>query len=146
MQYQIFLWAITISFKFKDPDSKITEIIVIPIETSYEIICAAERNAPKKAYLELLDHPDIIIPYTVNEDNAKNIKILTRTSANTEWFENGIILQFNKLKIKVNNGAIIKIILFDKTGIIVSLTINFTASAIGCNKPKKPTKLGPLLF
>jgi len=29
-----------------------------PIETSYETICAAERNAPKKAYLELLAHPD----------------------------------------------------------------------------------------
>ncbi len=55
--YQTFFCAFTISFKFKEPDIKITEIIVIPIETSYEIICAAERNAPKKAYLELLDHP-----------------------------------------------------------------------------------------
>ena len=57
-----------------------------------------------------------------------------------------MILQFNKLKIKVNKGAIIKIILFDNTGIIVSLTINLTASAIGCNKPKKPTKFGPRRF
>jgi hypothetical protein len=50
IQYQIFFCAFTISFKFKDPANKITEIIVIPIETSYEIICAAERNALKKAY------------------------------------------------------------------------------------------------
>ena len=63
---------------------------------------------------------------------------------NIEYLENGIILQFNKLKIKVNKGAIIKIILFEKTGIIVSFNINFIASAIGCNKPKIPTKLGPL--
>lgn len=60
IQYQIDFCAFTISFKFKDPDNKITEIIVIPIETSYEIICAAERNAPKKEYFELLDHPAII--------------------------------------------------------------------------------------
>lgn len=36
--------------------------IINPRETSYETICAVERKAPKKAYLELLDHPDIIIP------------------------------------------------------------------------------------
>lgn len=34
IKYQIFVCAITISFKFKDPARKITEIIVIPIETS----------------------------------------------------------------------------------------------------------------
>jgi len=34
MQYQRFFCAITISFKFKEPDNKITETIVIPIETS----------------------------------------------------------------------------------------------------------------
>jgi len=36
-------------------------IIVNPIATSYEIIWAAERNAPKKAYFELLDQPAMII-------------------------------------------------------------------------------------
>lgn len=60
IQYHKFFCAITISFKFKDPDNKITDTIVIPIETSYEIICAAERKAPKKAYFELLDQPAII--------------------------------------------------------------------------------------
>lgn len=32
--YQLYFCANTISFKFKDPANKITEIIVIPIETS----------------------------------------------------------------------------------------------------------------
>ena len=41
-----------------------------PIETSYEIICAAERSAPRKGYLELDTQPAKIIPYTANEDNA----------------------------------------------------------------------------
>jgi hypothetical protein len=72
--------------------------------------------------------------------------MLTRISAKTAKFEKGIILQFNKLKINVNKGAIINITLLEETGIIVSFTINFTASAIGCNNPKIPTKFGPLLF
>jgi hypothetical protein len=52
--------AFTISVKFSDPAHKITDNKVTPIGISYEIICAAERNAPKKAYLELLDQPAII--------------------------------------------------------------------------------------
>lgn len=41
-------------------------------------------------------------------------------------------------------GAKIKIIKLDELGIKVSLLRNFTASAIACNKPNKPTTLGPL--
>ena len=33
-----------------------------PIETSYEISCAADRKDPKNAYLELLDQPAPITP------------------------------------------------------------------------------------
>jgi len=54
--------AITISVKFKEPANKIIGNNNKPNETSYEIICAAERNPPKNAYFELLDHPAIIIP------------------------------------------------------------------------------------
>jgi hypothetical protein len=35
---------------------------------------------PKKAYFELLDHPDIIIPYTPKEDTAKIYNIPTLMS------------------------------------------------------------------
>jgi hypothetical protein len=41
-----------------------------PIETSYEISCAAERNDPKNAYFELLDQPAPITPYTPIDDIA----------------------------------------------------------------------------
>jgi hypothetical protein len=43
--------------RFSEPESKITGRRAKEIDTSYEIICAAERSAPKKAYFELLDHP-----------------------------------------------------------------------------------------
>ena len=50
------------SVKFKEPTQIKTVIITNPIDTSYEIICAADLNAPKKGYLELLAHPAIITP------------------------------------------------------------------------------------
>ena len=37
-------------------------IIIIPIETSYDTIWAADLIAPKKGYFELEAHPPIIIP------------------------------------------------------------------------------------
>ena len=40
-------------------------------------------------------------------------------------------------------GAKIKQKVFAFVGITVSFRISFNASAIGCIKPKKPTKLGP---
>lgn len=52
--------AKTISEKLKDPAHTKTDIIINPIDTSYEIICATERKAPKNEYFELLAHPDIM--------------------------------------------------------------------------------------
>jgi hypothetical protein len=60
--------AHTIFIKFKDPLSKITLMIIIPITTSYAIICAIERRAPKNAYRELLDHPATIILRAFKEE------------------------------------------------------------------------------
>jgi hypothetical protein len=37
-------------------------INIKPIDTSYDIICADDLIAPKKAYFELLDQPDNITP------------------------------------------------------------------------------------
>lgn len=51
----------TILVKFKDPVKSITGKTTNPIETSYDIIWAADRNAPRNAYFELLAHPAIII-------------------------------------------------------------------------------------
>ena len=50
------------TLKLKEPAQIAIIIIIKPMDTSYETIWAVERKAPKKAYLELLDQPDIIIP------------------------------------------------------------------------------------
>ena len=44
---KINVWNLTIFIKFKDPTHNKIEIKIKPNETSYEIICAVERKAPK---------------------------------------------------------------------------------------------------
>lgn len=51
---QINSCAATISDKFNEPTLNKTAIKIKPIETSYAIICAADRNAPKKHILNYL--------------------------------------------------------------------------------------------
>jgi hypothetical protein len=68
-----------------------TGSIVNPMETSYEIICAAERKDPRNAYFELLAHPAIIIPYTFKDEIAKMNNILRfRSASGYEKFLAGI--------------------------------------------------------
>ena len=54
--------AYTISHILIECETNPTIVKTSPIETSYEIICAADLNAPKKGYFELLDQPAIMIP------------------------------------------------------------------------------------
>jgi hypothetical protein len=60
-----------------DPTQLIIVNIITPKDTSYDIICAAALIAPKNAYFELLDQPDIKIAYTLIEDTA-NIYIIPK--------------------------------------------------------------------
>lgn len=54
--------ANTISDRFNEPTTSSTVIMTKPMETSYETICAAERNAPRKGYFELEAQPAMITP------------------------------------------------------------------------------------
>lgn len=58
----VFPCIATISAKLKEPPRRATGKITKPKETSYEIICAAARKQPRKAYFELLAQPAQIIP------------------------------------------------------------------------------------
>lgn len=84
-------------------------------------------------------------PYTPKEDIANNIKTLILESTNTVDSVKGIKAQATKLKENDTIGDKIKIKVFAVKGNIVSFTNNFKASAKGCNNPKYPTTLGPLL-
>lgn len=136
--------AHTISLKFKEPTHKITLIRIKPIDTSYDTIWAADLEAPKKAYLELLAHPEIRIPYTPNGGTAKIYSIPIFTSANTIVSSEGITARPAELSVDVIIGAAINIVGFALLGNTVSFKSSFGPSAKGCNKPKNPTTFGPL--
>src|SRR5262245_51484712 len=55
-------WAATISPRLRLPAQSNTVTMTKPIETSYEIICAAERSAERNGYLEFDAQPPIMIP------------------------------------------------------------------------------------
>lgn len=125
------------------PTHTITDIRIKPIDTSYDIICAALRTAPKNAYLELLDQPDKITPYTAKPETAKINNTLMLTLAKKPNELSGKTDQFNRLIKNVKIGANIKLNVLAFVGITASLINNFKPSANGCNRPKKPTELGP---
>jgi len=106
-----------------------------PKETSYEIICAAERKPPKKAYFELLDHPAIIILCTPKDDMANINKRLKLKSAIAVASPILITHQLVKANANVKIGANKKIIVLALFGKIDSFTKSFKPSAIGWNNP-----------
>ena len=88
-----------------------TQIIIVhkikPNDTSYDTIWDADRNAPKKAYLELLAHPANITPYTPNAERPKIYNNPIFVSETTEYLSKGINTQPITLKAKANIGAMI---------------------------------------
>ena len=136
--------ASTMSDKFREPTHTNTVMIIKPSDTSYETICAVERNAPKKAYLELLDHPAIITPYTPKEDTAKIYNIPMSKSQSTMPSPNGITAHAIRASKNVNTGAAKNTTVFALLGKTGSLISSFNPSANGCKIPKKPTTFGPL--
>ena len=56
------LWNKIMFKKFKEPTDIKTAIRIKPIDTSYDIICAADLNEPRKGYLEFDAQPPIITP------------------------------------------------------------------------------------
>src|SRR5437016_10998355 len=58
-------------------------MIAKPIETSYETICALERNAPSSAYFEFEDQPARIVANTPTLETASTNKTPMFTSVMT---------------------------------------------------------------
>jgi hypothetical protein len=105
-----------------------------------------ERNAPKKAYLELLDQPATIIFNVFKDETINTYRIPMFMSETTVTLLNGITNQ--ALKLKINN---IKGPPKNRTeeafwGTGFSFSISFNASANGCKIPKKPVQFGPFRF
>merc|ERR1712225_45556 len=123
--------ASTSSVRFSVPAQRRTAILMNPMDTSYEIIWAAERMAPRKAYFEFDAHPAMMIPYTASELMANRYLIPRFTSASTIPSPNGMTAYPSKLSIKVITGAArnSQVLAFD--GTTDSLANSFRPSARG---------------
>ena len=100
-----------------------------PIDTSYEIICAADLSDPRNGYFELDAHPPIITPYTSKEEIAKTNKRATLISDRTQPSFNGITAQARIAITKDIRGAKKNTGLSAPAGIIISLKTSLSMSA-----------------
>lgn len=93
------------------------------------------RNDPKKAYLELADHPANSTPYTPIDEIANEYRIPNEKSDNVNPLPNGITPHPSRLKISAIIGAKKNKLLVECCGTTVSLTTNLSASLNGCSTP-----------
>src|SRR5215467_196617 len=115
-----------------------------PIATSYETICALERNPPSSAYFEFEDQPTRI--------NASTPTLETASTSNKPIFTSAITAQSGPNGTTENTinaaatamyGAKKKIQRSAFSGMKSSLVSSFKPSAMGCKSPHGPTRMGP---
>src|SRR5580658_1376030 len=68
---QALFCASTIADRLSEPTQRSTVMITKPIETSYDTIWAADRNAARNGYLEFDAQPAMMMPYTPSDEMAK---------------------------------------------------------------------------
>src|SRR5688500_135195 len=115
-----------------------------PIATSYDTICALERNPPNNAYLEFDDQPASIKASTPTLETANTSSNPMLTSAMTaQSGPNGITEKTMNAEATAMYGAKKKIQRSAFSGMKSSLVKSFRPSAIGCSSPHGPTRIGP---
>src|SRR5687768_14739857 len=115
-----------------------------PIATSYETICALDRNPPSSAYFEFEDQPASINASTPTLDTASTSSSPMLTSAMTaQSGPNGITEKTMNAEATAMYGAKKKIQRSAFSGMKSSLVKSFRPSAIGCSNPHGPTRIGP---
>ena len=133
------------SLRFSEPAHSSTVTSTKPIATSYDTICAAERNAPKKRVAR--------IRRPAGEDDAVDAERADREQIEDADIDvgdrppptsNGITAQATRLSVKVTIGAMMKTTRLAPLGMIVSLISILSPSAKGCSSPNGPTTFGPL--
>src|SRR6266566_949420 len=133
------------------PASNRTGIVDIPIEISYDTICALERSPPSNAYLLFEDQPASTIPYTPSELIARMKRKPTGKSATTRSIlpqrvgtgaPNGMTHHVVSAGMNESTGASTNNGLFTPAGIVSSFMKFLRPSAAGCSQPL-PTRLGP---
>src|SRR5450755_3285168 len=86
-------WAWMMSPMLRLPEAMSTPTMAKPIAISYATICAAERIAPRKAYLEFAAQPARMMPYTPIEVRARTYKSPALMLENARSGANGTTAQ-----------------------------------------------------
>src|SRR5690606_2125798 len=133
----------TISDMLRLPETSSTVTSTKPMASSYESICAEARKAPRNAYLEFDAQPATITPYTPTDVMAMIYSRPALTSASTTSGPNGTTAHAASAGISVTTGATTNRILLACVGTTTSLVSSLNTSAKGCNRPRKPTRVGP---
>src|SRR6201991_5254817 len=151
-RYQPLLCADTMSAVDSDPAYRIPPTIDRPNAISYEITCAALRNAASNGYGEPDAHPPSTIPYTPIEEHASTTSTPTGRSTNCNTVgspkidtspPNGITENATNAGIVEITGAMKYTRLSAITGMMSSLNASFSPSARLCSQPPGPTRFGP---
>src|SRR6185369_3921652 len=115
-----------------------------PIATSYETICALDRNPPSSAYFEFDDQPARINASTPTLETASTSSKPIFTSAITaQSGPNGTTEKTMNADATAMYGAKKKIQRSALSGMKSSFTSSLMPSAIGCSNPHGPTRIGP---
>ena len=133
--------------RFMLPVAMSTPTSAKPIAISYATICAAERMAPRKAYLEFVAQPAMMTPYTPIEVSDNRYSSPASALETTTSGDSGITAQAANAGISAIIGASRNRILFALAGMITSFISSLNTSANGCpspgNSPKRRTRFGP---
>src|SRR3989338_6973975 len=125
----------TMSVRFMLCEAISTHTSAKPMAISYDTICAAERTAPRNAYLELEAQPAMMMPYTPNEVIARMYNSPALRSASAIPSPNGITAHAASDGANAMMGARTNRNLLEPDGMMISLNSNFTPSASGCSRP-----------
>lgn len=112
------------------------------ILTSYEIVCATLRSAPRRAYFLFDVHPAASTVYTFSLEIHRNIRIPYGRKYDADDIGNSdhrIMARRSLIIGAIRNGDILA-----SFGLDCSFRNSFSASARGCGRPIIPTLFGPL--
>src|SRR6187551_1237615 len=98
-------WPLMMSPRFKLPAAMMTPTSAKPMAISYATICAAERMAPRKAYLELEAQPARMTPYTPTDVSERMYSRPASMSAMAKPGATGSAAHSAKAGISVMAGA-----------------------------------------
>src|ERR1051325_5154438 len=127
-------------------------MVDIPIEISYEIICALDRSPPSNEYLLFDDQPASTTPYTPSDpiarmkrnpigNGASAVSIVPHCDSHGAPY--GMTDHVSSAGMNDITGARMNSGRYAWSGYVSSFMMFLTPSATDCSNPCGPTRLGP---